>query len=109
MLYKCNGKLVFLRFFYIIEPVLQDCYSNNISNKSHRARLPAVMSKKSAVWPIEGFPSANSALVLKLFSILDDSSPESGQRLVDEIFTSDGRMKNGMHSFSGKTGTSISA
>ncbi|KAL5324122.1 hypothetical protein ACEPPN_008665 [Leptodophora sp. 'Broadleaf-Isolate-01'] len=34
------------------------------------------------------------ALVLKMFSIFDDSSENSGQRLADEIFTNDGQIKN---------------
>ena len=64
------------------------------------------MSQEYAIWPT-GMAPENSALVLKLFSILDDSSEDSGQRLADEIFTSDGRIKNGMHSFSGKAGRLI--
>ncbi|CZR70034.1 uncharacterized protein PAC_19935 [Phialocephala subalpina] len=59
------------------------------------------MSQESAIWP-QGMPPENITLVLKLFTILDDSSDDSGQRLADEIFISDGRIKNGMHTFSGK-------
>lgn len=47
------------------------------------------------------------ALVLKMFSIFDDSSENSGQRLADEIFTNDGQIKNGKQSFSGKAGKSV--
>ena len=64
------------------------------------------MSQESAIWP-QGMPPENITLVLKLFTILDDSSDDSGQRLADEIFTSDGRITNGMHTFSGKAGMSI--
>ncbi|KAE9380923.1 hypothetical protein N431DRAFT_323871 [Stipitochalara longipes BDJ] len=59
------------------------------------------MSQESGIWQ-QGVPPENRALVLKLFTILDDSSDDSGQRLADEVFTSDGRIKNGMHAFSGK-------
>ncbi|KAN0105021.1 hypothetical protein V8E51_010766 [Hyaloscypha variabilis] len=58
------------------------------------------MSQESAIWP-QGMPPEKSALLLKLFTILDDSSDDSGQRLADQVFTSDGRIKNGTHVFSG--------
>jgi len=64
------------------------------------------MSQESAIWP-QGMPPEKSALLLKLFTILDDSSDDSGQRLADQVFTSDGRIKNGTHVFSGTVGTSI--
>ncbi|KAH9220910.1 hypothetical protein DL95DRAFT_30880 [Leptodontidium sp. 2 PMI_412] len=59
------------------------------------------MSLQSSIWPQE-IPSGKMALVLKMFSILDDSSENSSQRLADEIFANDGQIKNGKQSFSGK-------
>jgi hypothetical protein len=67
---------------------------------------PQVMSHESGIWP-QGMPLGNINLILRLFTILDDSSDDSGQRLADEIFTIDGRIKNGINAFSGQAGMLI--
>ncbi|KAH7407319.1 hypothetical protein BKA64DRAFT_666291 [Cadophora sp. MPI-SDFR-AT-0126] len=62
------------------------------------------MSPQNTIWPHTISPSKRS-LVLKLFSLLDSSSADSGPRLANEIFTPDGRIKNGTQSFTGRAGT----
>ncbi|KAH6955738.1 hypothetical protein BKA56DRAFT_603571 [Ilyonectria sp. MPI-CAGE-AT-0026] len=55
----------------------------------------------SAEWPLISISSAVKDLVQTYFGLMDDPSDTVGDRLADELFTSDGRIVAGSHATSG--------
>lgn len=60
----------------------------------------------NTVWPTTGMSEATKGLLDRFFNTLDNTSPDAGDTLADEIFSPDAKAQFGAHTFSGQEGDS---
>jgi hypothetical protein len=62
------------------------------------------MATTTTQWPTPSFPKPVKDLIILFYALIESQAEDVGQRLADEVFTSNGVMQSGTQRFSGREG-----
>jgi hypothetical protein len=65
------------------------------------------MATTTTQWPSHAFPTPIKDLFTLFYALIESHAEDVGQRLADEVFTSNGIMQSGTQRFAGREGISI--